>query len=162
MRLLIRFRADAQRAQIGIEQWSTDEQWSGPLPTPFPHSGADSRPLIPNVFNFIAYAHKKFRSDLPFNPKFAPWWSQLHHVHLHHVAMMNELSKDPTSDKLWDYTCWTRRSLVRLCEELIKKTHPSLAVTIVESLVEMPRGEGYDTSATLEQRECVGTSTSQR
>lgn len=153
-RQIVQIRKDAQKAQLEIEQHSD--------PGPHLDPSGNLRPLIANLFNFLAYAHTKLRADLPQTPYFAPWWSTLYHRHLCHLALLNKVSQDPWDKDIWNYMCWTRRSLIRLCEGVIKETHPKLAVDIVASLIDMPRGVEWDASVSMEQRECFGDSFSQR
>lgn len=62
------------------------------------------------------------------------------------MCLFAQTVKEPHSDEIWEFMLWSKRNLVMFCEEVVKETHPNLARTIVDNLVDASR---YDSAKGL-------------
>jgi len=124
---IVGIRSDAQRTEVATDSF-------GGRPT-VQEAVKNNDPILANPFNFLAGSQMSLDPKLPFFPSVSPKWSKFHHRHLNYLALLNKVSKvDPWDEELWNCTCRSRRSLVKFCEETMKRTHPDLAIAIIEHL----------------------------
>ena len=99
-------------------------------------AATDHQAILLNPFNYIALTQINFQADLPSSPTFASWWTRFQHEHLRYVALLNRHFRAAGFDEgLWRCMSWSRRSILKLCEEEIKATHPDLADKISHLLI---------------------------